>query len=201
MLTNNQTEQTPEVEQPKNGQASKRSGCLGFVIDTVETVLLALVLFLIINALSARVRVENISMEPTLQPGEFLLINRVTYKLGEPHIGDIVVFHAPEVEDLDYIKRLIGRPGDVVRVESGTVYVNDQPLYEPYIAQVPNYNGTWEVPEGQVFVLGDNRNNSSDSHLWGFVPVEDIVGKALLVYWPVEAITILNTPNVVQAVQ
>lgn len=201
MLNNIQTEQTPDNEQAKNPRGGKRSSCMGFIIDTVETILLALVLFLAINALSARVRVENVSMQPTLEPGEFLLVNRVAYKLGEPHIGDIVIFHAPGVEDLDYIKRLVGRPGDEVRVENGTVFVNDQPLYEPYIAQPPSYSGTWVVPDGQVFVLGDNRNNSSDSHLWGFIPVEDIVGKALFVYWPVNEIAILRTPNIVQAIQ
>ena len=201
MLNNIQTEQTPDPETPEASKGSKRSGCLGFIIDTAETILLALVLFLAINALTARVRVENVSMLPTLEPGEFLLVNLVAYKLGSPKIGDVVIFHAPGVDDMDYIKRLIGRPGDVVRVEDGIVYVNNQPLYEPYIAQAPNYAGTWVVPEGQVFVLGDNRNNSSDSHLWGFIPEDDIVGKALFIYWPLNQITSLSVPNIVQAVQ
>jgi signal peptidase I len=201
MLNNIQTEQTPDPETPESTKASKRSGCIGFIIDTAETILLALVLFLAINALTARVRVENVSMLPTLEPGEFLLANRVAYKLGDPKIGDIVIFHAPGVDDMDYIKRLIGRPGDVVRVEGGIVYVNDQPLYEPYIAESPNYTGTWVVPEGQVFVLGDNRNNSSDSHLWGFIPEDDIVGKALIIYWPLNQITVLHVSNIVQAVK
>jgi signal peptidase I len=180
---------------------TRRSNFLGFIIDTVETILLALVLFLAINALSARVRVENISMLPTLQPGEFLLVNRVAYKIGSPSIGDIVVFHAPGSSGLDYIKRVIGLPGDQIRVENGTVYVNDQPLYEPYISAAPTYSGIWEVPEGEFFVLGDNRNNSSDSHMWGFVPIEDIVGRALLIYWPFSEITILDSPNIVQALE
>ena len=199
MLNNIQTEQTPDSETPESSKGSKRSGCIGFIVDTAETILLALVLFLAINALTARVRVENVSMLPTLEPGEFLLVNRVAYKLGEPKIGDVVIFHAPGVDDMDYIKRLIGRPGDVVRIEDGIVYVNDQPLYEPYIAQAPSYAGTWVVPEGEVFVLGDNRNNSSDSHLWGFIPEDDIVGKALVIYWPLDQITILHASNIVQA--
>jgi signal peptidase I len=180
---------------------TKRSNFLGFVIDSVETILLALVLFLVINALSARVRVENISMLPTLQPGEFLLVNRVAYKIGNPSIGDVVVFHAPGASGLDYIKRVIGLPGDQVRVENGTVFVNDQPLYEPYISSTPTYSGIWVVPEGEYFVLGDNRNNSSDSHMWGFVPFDDIVGRALLIYWPFSEFTILNSPNIVQALE
>lgn len=201
MLNNIQTEQTPDSQAPESTKSSKRTGCVGFIIDTAETILLALVLFLAINAVTARVRVENVSMLPTLVPGEFLFVNRVAYKLGDPKIGDIVIFHAPDVDDTDYIKRLIGRPGDTVRVEDGIVYVNDQPLYEPYIAQPPNYSGTWIVPEGMVFVLGDNRNNSSDSHLWGFIPEGDIVGKALFIYWPLDQITFLHVSNIVQAVQ
>jgi signal peptidase I len=92
-------------------------------------------------------------------------------------------------------------PGDEIRVENGTVYINNRPLYEPYISEQPNYTGSWMVPEGEYFVLGDNRNNSSDSHLWGFVPEEDIVGRALLIYWPFNDFAILRSPDVVQAVQ
>lgn len=201
MVDQFQSEPIPDEEDQKESKRGKRTSCMGFIIDTVETILLALVLFVVINALSARVRVENVSMKPTLQPGEFLLVNRVAYKLGEPSIGDIIVFHAPGVSDLDYIKRVIGLPGDQVRIENGTVYVNDQPLYETYIADQPQYSGTWDVPEEQYFVLGDNRNNSSDSHLWGFVPEDDIVGRALLIYWPFSEITILSSPDIVQAVQ
>lgn len=201
MVENTNYEPNPEIEETGAHQRSKSSGCVGFIIDTVETILLALVLFLVINTLSARVRVENVSMKPTLQPGEFLLVNRVAYKLGEPSIGDIVVFHAPGTTEMDYIKRIVGLPGDLVRISEGTVSVNDQPLYEPYIADPPNYTGEWVVPEGEYFVLGDNRNNSSDSHLWGFVPREDIVGKALLIYWPLSEATLLTRPNVVQAVE
>jgi len=179
----------------------KRSSCLGFLIDTVEVLLLSLVLFLGINALSARVRVENISMQPTLNPGDFLLVNRVGYKFGNPSIGDIVVFHAPGVSDMDYIKRVIGLPGDHVHISDGIVYVNNQPLYEPFIAEAPRYSGDWDVPDGEYFVLGDNRNNSSDSHMWGFVPRDDIVGRALFIYWPLSEITVLSNRGIVQAVQ
>lgn len=190
------TESTPSEPPPR----SKRSSCVGFIIDTAETILLALVLFLVINALSARVRVENVSMLPTLQPGEFLLVNRVAYKIGKPSIGDIIVFHAPGVSDLDYIKRVIGLPGDEVRISDGNVYVNDQPLYEPYISESPVYTGSWVIEEDEYFVLGDNRNNSSDSHLWGFVPFSDIVGQAILIYWPFSEMTLLRAPDIVQAV-
>jgi signal peptidase I len=201
MLNQLQSQPDPDEEIPESEKVSKRSSCFGYFVDTIETVLLALVIFLAINALSARVRVENISMRPTLEPGQFLLVNRVAYKLGEPKIGDIVVFHAPGVSDEDYIKRVIGLPGDVVQVADGIVYVNSQPLYEPYIADTPNYTGTWTVPENEYFVLGDNRNNSSDSHLWGYIPADDIVGRALLIYWPMDQISLLRVQDVVKAVQ
>lgn len=199
MLENQYSEQLPENNDVEPEKGSKRSSCMGFIIDTVETILLALILFLGINAVSARVRVENVSMEPTLTQGEFLLVNRVAYKIGTPKIGDIIIFHAPGADDLDYIKRLIGRPGDTVHVEDGIVYVNGQALYETYIADKPNYSGTWEVPEGQFFVLGDNRNNSSDSHLWGFISEDAVVGKALLIYWPLDAVSLLTGATTVQA--
>jgi len=199
MLENQYSEQLPENNDVEPEKGSKRSSCMGFIIDTVETILLALILFLGINAVSARVRVENVSMEPTLTQGEFLLVNRVAYKIGTPKIGDIIIFHAPGADDLDYIKRLIGRPGDTVHVEDGVVYVNGQALYETYIADKPNYSGTWEVPEGQFFVLGDNRNNSSDSHLWGFISEDAVVGKALLIYWPLDAVSLLTGATTVQA--
>ncbi len=201
MLDNIQSEQTSANSTYQDGSKPKKSGCLGFAIDTIETILLALVLFLAINALSARVRVENVSMQPTLKPGEFLLINRVAYRFGSPSIGDIIVFHAPGQENTDYIKRVIGLPEDRVTVSDGIVYVNNQPLYEPYIAESPRYTGTWEIPADHYFVLGDNRNNSSDSHMWGFIPREDIVGRALLIYWPLSEVTLLRSPAIVQAVQ
>ncbi len=201
MLDTLQSEQTSANPADESSGKSKRSGCLGFFIDTVETILLALVLFLAINALSARVRVENVSMKPTLEEGEFLLVNRVAYTFGQPSIGDIIVFHAPGASDMDYIKRVIGLPGDQVRITDGIVYVNNQPLYEPYIAESPRYTGTWDVPQNEYFVLGDNRNNSSDSHMWGFVPHEDIVGRALLIYWPLSEITLLRSSGIVSAIQ
>lgn len=160
---------------------------------------MALLLFLAINAVTSRVRVENISMEPTLQPGYLLIVNKLAYKLGEPQHGDIVVFHYMGDKNEDYIKRVIGLPGDEVKIENGTVYVNGIALNEPYIAAFPAYSGTWVVPEGSLFVLGDNRNNSSDSHQWGFVDMDDVVGKAVFIYYPFDVIGSLVIPDLVQA--
>ena len=190
------TQVSPEPEGPEIKKKQSRGG---FWLDTLETILLALLLFLAINTVTSRVRVENISMEPTLQPGYLLIVNKLAYKLGEPKHGDIVVFHYMGDKNEDYIKRVIGLPGDEVNIENGTVYVNGIALSEPYIAEFPAYSGTWVVPEGSLFVLGDNRNNSSDSHQWGFVDLDDVVGKAVFIYYPFDVIGSLVIPDLVQA--
>jgi signal peptidase I len=161
-----------------------KSGFLSILRDVFETLVLALVLFVGINVISARIRVDGASMEPTLATGEYLVVNRMSYRLGTPQRGDIIVFHFPGNPQEEYIKRVIGLPGDEVEVKNGTVYVNGQPLDETYLDTTTNYTDSWKIPEGQLFVLGDNRNNSSDSHNWGTVPMEYVVGKAILVYWP-----------------
>ena len=190
------TQVSPE---PEGSEIKKKQSRAGFWLDTLETILLALLLFLAINTVTSRVRVENISMEPTLQPGYLLIVNKLAYKLGEPKHGDIVVFHYMGDNNEDYIKRVIGLPGDEVKIENGTVYVNGTALNEPYIAAFPAYSGTWKVPEGSLFVLGDNRNNSSDSHQWGFVDLDDVVGKAVFIYYPFDVIGSLVIPDLVQA--
>lgn len=199
-MDNFHTEPVQESATPESERKGSRSGgCVGFLVDTIETVLLALILFLIINAVSARVRVENISMQPTLYQGEFVLINKMAYKVGQAFHGDIIVFHYPRNPKEDYIKRLIGLPGDEVKIDNGKVYVNGTSLDEPYIAAPPAYSGTWIVPAGNYFVLGDNRNQSSDSHVWGYVSTDLVVGKALVVYWPLENLQILAHPDIVNA--
>jgi signal peptidase I len=164
------------------------------LIEVVETILIALVLYFAIDAVFARVRVENISMETTLMPGDLLVVNKLAYKNGNYHTGDVVIFHNPNYTKEDFIKRIIGVPGDIVVVKGGKVYVNNVELNERYINAPPDYEGEWQVPGDALFVLGDNRNQSSDSHSWGFVPLSDVVGKALFVYWPWKAMTILSDP-------
>ena len=173
------TEAIPDPEEDES-----QGGVVRFVVDVFETILLSLLLFLAINAISARIRVDGFSMEPTLHSGEYVIVNKVSYRLDEPGRGDIIVFHFPRKPDQEYIKRVIGLPGDRVQVADGEVFINGTALDEPYLNADPAYIGTWTVPEGQLFVLGDNRNNSSDSHNWGFVPYEFLVGKAEFVYWP-----------------
>lgn len=173
-------------DQPK-GKNLKR-----FILDLLETLILAVVLFLVINAVSARVRVDGFSMRPTLEDGEFILVNRLAYKFGEPKRGEIIVFRSPVVPDEDLIKRVIGLPGDEVEIHDGQVYINGSLLDEPYIAASPVYSGRWQVVAGYLFVLGDNRNDSSDSHSWGLVPLPNVIGRSILIYWPFDEWGILN---------
>ena len=167
-----------------------------FLLDIAETLVLAVVLFIGINVVSARVRVDGFSMRPTLEDGEFVLVSKVSYQLGEINRGDIIVFDFPLNPDEELIKRVIGLPGDKVVVENGKVSVNGKVLDEPYIAQTPNYSGKWKVAEGEVFVLGDNRNNSNDSKDWGLLPQENVVGKAILIYWPPALWNVINHTDV-----
>lgn len=190
-LLDNQTPETVE-EQEITRPIRRRPAWVGFLWEIVQTLLMAIILYFLIDTVVGRVRVENISMQPTLHEGEFILVNKLAYRLGDFHRGDIVVFHYPRDPAEDYIKRVIGLPGDTVVIENGQVMVNGQILDEPYIKAPPQYANTWQIPEGQVFVLGDNRNQSSDSHSWGFVPRDLFVGKALVIYWPLQELRILN---------
>jgi len=190
----------PEEEPPRKTRGLLR-GCLMVFWEIVQTLLIAAVLYLTINGLTERVRVEGSSMLPTLRSGEFVLVFRLAYDWQPPQRGDVVVFHPNtfavnlRLRNDDYIKRIIGLPGERVDVRGGKVYINGKPLNEPYIAEPPRYHGSWTVPEGYVFVLGDNRNNSTDSHAFGPVPLESIVGRAILVYWPVENIRWIKRPD------
>ncbi len=170
--------------QPEPQAAVQKMDLKRFLLDLLETVGLAVILFLAINTISARVRVDGSSMLPTLHDGEFVLVNKMAYVTGSPTRGDIIVFRSTTTKDLDLIKRVIGLPGDKVTVRNGQVRVNGQILDEPYIADAPTYDGDWQVPGGYLFVMGDNRNDSSDSHVWGPLPLQNVIGKALLIYWP-----------------
>jgi len=175
----------PEVQvHLEESQLNQTDDWKRFALDILETIILAIVLYFGINAISARVRVDGFSMRPTLQHGEYILVSRLTYRTSEPQRGDIIVFSLPTDQKQDLIKRIIGLPGETIKINNGRVLVNNVALQEPYIAQNPLYNGEWTVGEGQFFVLGDNRNDSKDSHQWGLLPAENIIGKALIIYWP-----------------
>lgn len=180
-------DQNPAEEQTNNtGQLAR---------DIIEIIVLAAVLFLAVNAISARIRVESISMEPALNRDDFVLVDKISYRLGSPGRGDIIVFNYPIDPDQKYVKRIIGLPGEQVKIANGRVQIDGQMLSEPYIRAAPIYEGSWVVPEDSYFVLGDNRNRSNDSHNWGMLPEENVIGRGLLIYWPPNHIEFLIGGN------
>ena len=166
--------------------AEQKSSWRRTLLDTLETILLSLVLFLAINTVSERIRVESISMQPTLFPGDYVIVNKLVYRFtNTPKRGDVIVFkYPPDPTAIPYIKRVIGLPGDQVHITGGKVYINGQLMLEPWLKVTTNRGGDWTVPAGNLFVMGDNRNNSSDSRSWGFVPLGNIIGRAGLIYLP-----------------
>ena len=161
------SETTDTISTEGEEEPSSGSNFWRFFRDVLETLVLAILLFLAINAVSARIRVDGSSMVPTLVDGQFVMVNRLAYNIadfttGEVKRGDVVVFHNPRDPEQEYIKRIIGLPGDTVEMSGGHVYVNGKQLLEPYIAADARNSGEWNVPENNIFVLGDNRNNSQD---------------------------------------
>jgi signal peptidase I len=159
--------------------------------ELFQTALIAGILFVVVNLVTARIRVEGISMEPSLHDGQFVVVNRLAYRWQDPDRGDIIVFHFPLNPLRRFIKRVIGLPGDMVSIRSGEVVVNGVTLAEPYISASPRYNGDWRLGPNELFVLGDNRNNSSDSQNWGPLPMQEVIGKAVLVYWPLDTVGLI----------
>ena len=214
--------QSPVYSEPK---PAKR---LRFARELAETILLTLVIFVAVRALVVNYRVDGDSMLPGLHNGQYLLVNKaiyfhvdrialgnllpgpdtpgrdVVYLFHPPERGDIVVLDPPVRSDKPYIKRVIALPGETIAVRDGKVYVNGEPLEEGYIAEPPRYTypfnaGEYTVPEGNVFVMGDNRNNSSDSHVFGPVPLDRVIGKAFFSYWPFDTAGLIPHERYAQA--
>jgi signal peptidase I len=166
-------------EQPK----SRTSSALR---ELAETILFTLLIYLLVRTfVLENYRVQGGSMNPTLESGQYLVVDKLSYRLHEPQRGDIIVLRDPHRPDRKLIKRIVGLPGEVVEVEGGQLRINGQSLEESYIGVTIRYTQVpLPVPEEHYYVLGDNRNNSSDSHSWGTLARRDIVGKAWLSYWP-----------------
>src|SRR5512142_759267 len=154
--------------------------------ELLETILPAILIAVLLNLFVVQpTKVRGESMEPTLHTDEYLLVEKITYHLHQPQRGDVVVFKYPRDEAENFIKRVIGVPGDTVEIISGRVYIDGQPIVEPYLLQLPRENMPAEKgPEGKLFVLGDNRLNSNDSRSFGMVSMGEVVGRAWLRYWP-----------------
>lgn len=181
-----------EMNTEQSESKDKRKKFWRFVLDVIETLVLSALLYAAINTVSARIRVDGSSMLPTLHNHEYVFVNKLAYKFNLPKHGDVIVFYFPRDPEQEYIKRVIGLPGDHVQIADGKVFVNDQQLVETYISDPPSYQNNWIVPEGTLFVLGDNRNSSSDSHSWGPLALEYVIGKALLIYWPLQSWSIIQ---------
>ena len=181
-------------------------GCL---VEVAETLILTLIIFFVIqNFIAQPYQVQQNSMERTLEPGQYVLVDKLTPRFDSYSRGDVVVFNPPATWTSDktpFIKRVIGLPGDIVAVkEDGLVYVNDTPLDEPYTyanaagvhepTTAPNQQ-RWVVPAGQLFVMGDHRQRSADSRMFGPIYVSDVIGRAFLRYWPISTIGIIGTPS------
>ena len=182
--------------------------------DVLETLLFTLLIFFLVRSVVQNFRVDGSSMEPTLHTGQYIMVNRLIYAHidlnifsrwlpgGEnkeprlaylfhlPRRGDIIVFEYPRDTSRDFIKRVIGLPGETVEIRDHQVYINGVPLEEPYLSDVArrqmSHMAPVKVPPNAVFVMGDNRGNSSDSRNWGPLPLDRIVGKAWFTYWPAD---------------
>lgn len=167
----------------------------GPVREIIESVAVAVVLALIIRVFLFQFFViPSGSMEPTLTEGDMIVANKIIYRFSEPKRGDIIVFKYPLNPDRDFVKRLIGLPGEKVQIKNSTLYINDKVVAQPYLPKglvYPDY-GPVTVQKDKYFMMGDNRNNSLDSRVWGEMPEENIIGKASLIYWPVKRIRILH---------
>lgn len=168
-----------------------------FLKETVSVVVIAFILAMLLRTYVVEGRIiPTGSMLPTLQLQDRVMVNKFIYRFKEPQRGDIIVFRPPDVINAneDYIKRVIGLPGEKVEMKNGKVYINDKPLKEPYLAEPLDYEyGPVWVPEDCFLVLGDNRNHSFDSHMWNaWLTRDHIKGKAFMVYWPVNHLHLLE---------
>jgi signal peptidase I len=163
-----------------------------FSRENIQTVVVAVLLALFIRSFVAEARfIPSGSMEPTLLIDDRLIVEKLTFDFTKPTRGQIIVFMPPPNAHSNqaFIKRLIGMPGETIAIANGQVSINGVPQKEPYIAAPPNYAyGPVKVPEGQYFMMGDNRNNSMDSHVWGFLPRENIIGHAVFRFWPLNRV-------------
>lgn len=168
---------------------ARRSVRIGAIVrDIVEAVLLAVVLFLVLQVALQNTIVDGPSMEPNFQDRQWLLVNKLAYRIGAPRHGDVIVFDAPDGSGREFIKRVIAVPGETVRVRQGIVQIDGRDLEEPWLPQRDDSAfGPYLVPEGQLFVLGDNRPNSNDSRAWGGLDRTMVIGKAWVSIWPPSA--------------
>ncbi len=155
--------------------------------EVVETAFMTLLIFLLVRLAFQNFRIEGHSMEANLHDGQFLIVNKLVYYVHPPERGDVVVFHSPANPKKDFIKRVVGLPGEEVDVVDGVVFIDGVRLDETYLSNSGNRSwGAEVVGDFEYFVMGDNRNNSSDSRSWGMLDGNAIIGKAWVSYWPLQ---------------
>lgn len=165
-------------------------------------VVLAIMVMIYLFIMSPQ-EINGASMEPNFHNGEYILTNKIVYKIQNPTRGDVVIFKSPRNKEVDYIKRVIGLPGDTVSLQDNALYVNGKKVEEPYLSpDVIIFGGSYlregqeiAVPEGMYFVAGDNRPHSSDSREFGPIPKEDFIGMAILRYWPFSQFGLIPRPQ------
>lgn len=163
--------------------------------EILEVAVITLLLFVCVRGVIQNYQVQGPSMMPTLQNNQYILVDKATYIFSSPHRGDVIVFKWPKDPSEDFVKRIIGIPGDTVHIDAnGQVTVDGTPINEPYVNDLTNpyQPNTWILGPDEYFVLGDNRGDSSDSRYWGPVPRSDIIGRAELVYWPLDNVHVLS---------
>jgi signal peptidase I len=175
-----------------------------FLLDIVETIVVAMAIFVVCYLFFfGPHQVIGASMEPNFYDQELILTDKISYRFHTPQRGDVIIFRSPKNRELDYIKRIVGLPGERVKVENGAVYINDQQLKEDYLAGTTATSSgpflredtDFSVPDDEYLVFGDNRINSSDSREWGTINKEDIIGRAWLRYWPPSVLGVLASPQ------
>src|SRR5258708_1321718 len=192
------------AQPPAPAQARQKS----FLRDTLEIVFLALVLYVVIQYAVQTVHVLGSSMSSTLHDNDLLVASKISYKLPQPQRGDIIVFKPPDEASRDFIKRIIALPGERVHIKDSVVYINGQVLHEPYLPEKWTYNNQWPasgqdqlVPPDEDFVMGDNRNHSSDSRTFNFIELSSILGKAEIRIWPLGQVGLLGAKPTLAASQ
>ncbi len=165
--------------------------------DVVEIVLLVVTIYTLVNLATSRAVVEGASMKPNFATGQLVIINRFAYYFNRPARGDVIVLHNPRQDQEDFIKRIVGLPGETIQIKEGRVYANGTLLVEPYIEEfcTAGCDGTWTLDDDHYFVLGDNRNHSYDSHSFGPIARSLIVGQAWIRYWPPQDFQIIVHPG------
>lgn len=179
------------------GEEEENWGAL-FLRELIETLVLSIVIFLVIRTGVQNYRIEGNSMEPNFHDGEYLLVNKLAYRLGEYSRGDVIVFKYPNDPSRDFIKRVIGLPGDTVEIHDGIIFINGIAMNEPYDLVPINYVQPPIVVEpDHLYVLGDNRPFSQDSHRWGLLPQDLVIGKAWVTVWPYTQWGVVTHPEII----